>query len=68
MFVEIIIDGHPCTINLQYALEIFFDSLTNIITITHHGPIQRKYEFETTEEAEDAYHKILYKLQNRGVM
>ena len=68
MFVEIIIDGHPCTINLQYAMEVYFNSCEGIIIITYHGPVSRKYHFETVKEAEAAYYKILTKLGNGGVM
>lgn len=68
MFVEIIIDGHPCTINLQYAMEVYFNSRDSIITITYHGPVSRKYQFETAKEAATAYLKILDRLGNGGVM
>lgn len=68
MFVEIIVDGHPCTINLQYAMEVYFNSFAGIITITYHGPVSRKYQFETAKEAATAYLKILDKLENGGVM
>ena len=68
MFVEIIIDGHPCTINLQYAMEVYFNSFEGIITITYHGPVQRKYQFKTTKEAETAYYKILNRLGNGGAL
>lgn len=68
MFVEIIIDGHPCIINLQHAMEVYFNSRDSIITITYHGPVQRKYQFETAKEAATAYLKILDRLENGGVM
>lgn len=68
MFVEIIIDGHPCTINLQYAMEVYFNPFEAIITIAYHGPVSRKYCFETSKEAETAYYKILHRLQDGGVM
>ena len=68
MFVEIIVDGNPCTINLQYAMEIYLDSFAGTITITYHGPVNRKYQFATTKETKAAYDKILYKLQSGGVM
>ena len=68
MFVEIIIDGHPCTINLQYTMEIYLNSFAGVITIAYHGPVSRKYQFDTAAEAKAAYSKILDRLNNGGVM
>jgi hypothetical protein len=49
-------------------MEVYFNSRDSIITITYHGPVQRKYQFETAKEAAAAYLKILTKLGNGGAM
>jgi hypothetical protein len=49
-------------------MEVYFNSRDSIITITYHGPVSRKYQFETAKEAATAYLKILTKLGNGGAM
>lgn len=68
MFVEIITNGHFCTINFQYAMEIYFNSFEGIILTTQQGPVNRKYHFEIVKKAKTTYNKILCRLQNGGVM